>query len=137
MIANQVNEFEIIQDIRHSGGGICPGDARLVAEVINQWKCGPAAVIYYLHPFDIDVEDFRTKVKPLAEAAIHDALICGYQVFYVNLIGGWEAYPELEEPEEPKGYWWMRILYERSTLQVSILTPTYRAYRNQVWEVAA
>jgi hypothetical protein len=129
--ARQVHEFELCYDFR-----LCKDDAKLVADAINQWKCGTAIVINY-SSFGMSGEDFRAKVKPIMDAAVHDGLICGYQVFFVNRMGDWRAYPDLEEPEEPKGYHWMRILYERSSLQVSILTPDYRAYRNQVWEVAA
>ncbi|WP_414755531.1 hypothetical protein [Anabaena sp. CCY 9910] len=131
MTTKQVNEFDIAFDFR-----MCRGDAKLVADTINQWKCGPAAVIHY-SSFGMNGEDFRVKIKPIMDGIVHDALLCGYQVFFLNRMGDWEAFPDLEEPVAPKGYWWMRILYERSSLQVSILAPSYRAYKNQVWEAIA
>jgi hypothetical protein len=137
MITNQILEFEIAADVRRAGACIGSNDAKLIADVINQWKCGAIAIVYYSSfGMSRDVEKFRSSVKAMVEAGIHDALITGRQVFLLNMLGNWPAYPELEEPSEPEGYWWMRILYERSTLQVSILAPAYRAYRNQdFWSI--
>ncbi|MFN6559999.1 MAG: hypothetical protein RMY28_009345 [Nostoc sp. ChiSLP01] len=108
---------------------LCDRDAEIVASTVNEWKCGPIAIVYY-SSFGMvyEIEEFRTLIKPAAEAIVHDALMAGRQVFLVNLMGDWPAYPELEQVDPPKGYSWMRILYDRSTLQISLLVK-----RGQLW----
>ncbi|MEH2034060.1 MAG: hypothetical protein V7K67_31380 [Nostoc sp.] len=114
----------ILLDAWWSGGNIGEGDAEIIAQAISTWKHGAGAIIYYSVPFGMSGEQFRRTVKPVADASVHDAFISGRQVFVVNMMGDWRAYPDLEKPECPKGYWWMSILWERSTLVVYVLAPS-------------
>jgi hypothetical protein len=120
-----VDAVDVLHGILMSGGVVTVPEAEQVAEIINQWKCGSCAVIFYSKPFRMSADEFFRSVKPMGEAILHDVLRTGRQIFLINTIGDWEAYPNYEL-KAPKGYWWMNLARIRGTLKVKTLTPAIR-----------